>query len=633
MDKKRTNDVLDFSDISGGKNNSRPQNAIGDNQVYDCMNAIIERIGYTRAPGRVGIDTSPALPSYCRMLNFYKKSSSTESLYAISDSNLYLVDKTNGDLTSKYTLTGDTEGYGHNFKGKFFFQSGVDLVKIESGDTAYKVGIAAPTGVTASASGSSGTLAAGDYIVYAAYARKVSGTIVLYSYPQTVGTVTISGTQGILIQNFANSADTQVNNKVIFVIEPSGTTSYFYYETDDNTTTTFTINSNVSKNISIIMDVVSVSNYPIQQFDGICFYDNRMIGWKGQKLYWSIKSGTVYDVERFPLENTRELPHDIITCFEINGALCINTIAGVYVLFDGDLTGKYNKVEEYLYFLSQRLYKPYKGLMWGLTNDGVRYFDGSTFSQDLSKDIKPDIDNIINGIGANYLPCLEIFRRKGKRTELHISYRDTNLSSSNNTSTLVLNLDSIVIVDNENYKIAWESWSSGVNFMTVSIDGILYSAQNKESDGAQILKEQGKSDQYIYNTTGTYLTNITPKECYIVTKARAVDIRGIAVFDTAYVLSLMSGEGTLRFGLLDNDGFNYDDTIHESGGVPILFSSPITFPVRFPAQNPICSNIPLPGGKAKGKMVYLKISQTSDDSVFSIFNILLHYTLELSNIS
>jgi len=631
MDKKRINDTLDFSDMSGGKNNSRPQNAINDNQVYDCSNVILERIGYTRAPGRVGIDTEPALPAHCRMLNFYKKSSSLESLYAISNSKLHLVDKTDGDLTEKYTLAADTEGYGANFKGKFFFQSGLNLVKIESDDTAYRVGIAAPSGVTASAAGASGTLAAGNYIVYAAYARKVSGTIVLYSYPQTVGTVAISGTQGILISDFANSADPQVNDKVIFVIEPSGTAAYFYHETDNNTTTTFTINSNAAKNIFLIMDVVSVANYPIPRFDGICFYDNRMVGWYGQKLYWSIKSGNVYDVERFPEENFRELPHDIISCFQLNGLLCINTIFGVYTISDGDMSGKYDQVEEYLYFLSQRLHKPYKGLVWGLTNDGVRYFDGKSFSQDLSKDIKPDIDRI--SFTDNFLPCLEIYRRKGKRTELHISFRDNNLSSLNNTSTLVLNLDSIVIVDNENYKAAWESWSEGVNFMTVSNSGELFSAQNKDDAGAQVLKEIGKVNRYFYNVTGSFITDITPKECYVVTKARTVDIRGIAIFDIAYVLSLMNALGAIRFGLLDNSGFYYDSSVHESGGMPILFSAPITFPVRFPAQNPVCSDIKLPGGKAKGKMVYLKISQTSDDPTFNIFNILLHYTLENSNIS
>lgn len=188
-------------------------------------------------------------------------------------------------------------------------------------------------------------------------------------------------------------------------------------------------------------------------------------------------------------------------------------------------------------------------------------------------------------------------------------------------------------MDSENYKIAWESWSNGVNFMTVSNSNELFSAQNKEDEGAQILKEIGKVDQYFYNVTGSFIADLTEKECFVVTKAKAVDIRGIAIFTTAYVLSLMNKQGNIRFGLLDNNGFSYDDDIHESGGTPILFSGPILFPVRFPAQNPVCSDIPLPGGKSKGKMAYLKLSQTSNDPVFNVFNILLNYTLETSNIS
>jgi hypothetical protein len=194
--------------------------------------------------------------------------------------------------------------------------------------------------------------------------------------------------------------------------------------------------------------------------------------------------------------------------------------------------------------------------------------------------------------------------------------------------------DSIVIINNDEYKIAWESWSEGVNFMAVDSEGVLFSAQNKDSAGAQILKESGVADRYYYNVSGTFITTQTAKECYITTKAKVVDIRGMAIFDTAYVLSLLGAQATIRFGMLDNDGFYYDDNISESGGGQILlFSQPILFPSRFPATNTTCSNIPLPGGKAKGKIVYLKISQTGIDNFFNIFNILLHYTMELSNIS
>ena len=69
---------IDFSNMSGGKNNAQPQTAIRDNQLYDCSNAILHQKGFTRAPGMVGIDTEAALPSYARMFDFYKKADGTE---------------------------------------------------------------------------------------------------------------------------------------------------------------------------------------------------------------------------------------------------------------------------------------------------------------------------------------------------------------------------------------------------------------------------------------------------------------------------------------------------------------------------------------------------------------------------
>lgn len=623
--------IIDISDMSGGKNNSRLHNAIADNEVFDCYNVVFDQRGYRRAPGLLGIDTETALSSYCRHLDFYKKSNGTESLYAISSGKLNLVTPIGGALTEKYTLAADAEAYGENYKGKYFINCGTDLIKIENNDTAHRVGIAAPVGVTAIAAGSAGSLASGDHIVYVSYARKVSGVIVLYSYPQLVGTVTISGSQGIQI-TCPNSSDSQVSCKVVWIIEPSGTTAYYYYLNDDNTTTVFTVNNSAAKNIFINMAVEAVSNYPISQFDGITFFDGRMIGWKGQKLYWSIKSGTVYDLERFPQENYREFGHDIISCFEVNETLYVNTVGGLYKILDGDVASKAPKIAGSLHFVSQRLHEVYKGVCWGVTNDGVRYFDGTNWSMDLSKNIRPDINRLVSGMAANYYPCLKIYSRPGKRTELQISYRDTLKSSVNSTTRLVLNLDALYLESELVYKTAWETFGGGCNYMTVSNDGTLYMAQNKSGAGAQILKEvtEAVADQYVYSEKGQYLTALTAKECYVVTKAFVVDIIGITIFDSIHLLALLNGSLYVSFSIFDRD-VKYDDSVDKKENKPILFSEPIVFPVVFPSILPVCDKIKLPGGNMKGKMVYLRISQTSNDPTFTMHEIKLHGTLEVSN--
>jgi hypothetical protein len=220
-----------------------------------------------------------------------------------------------------------------------------------------------PTGATAVAA-AGGSLTAGTYTVYICYARKVSGTIVLYSYPQTIGSVTLSGGNLSIAVTCANSSDPQVTDKVVFAIEPSGVVAYFYYDHTDNTTTTFTISSNAGKNTFIVLDTVAESNYPIQAMTGIYYYDNRIIGWNGTTLYFSIKAGTDYDLERFPLANTRQLPYNILNLFTTStGDLFINTVGGIYKLAQGDLTAKFDTNDGYCTSSTLRLFVSLKGLL------------------------------------------------------------------------------------------------------------------------------------------------------------------------------------------------------------------------------------------------------------------------------
>lgn len=50
-----SNQSIDFSDFSGGKNSAFPAHALAENQVVDTLNLIHEMIGISRAPGYCGI--------------------------------------------------------------------------------------------------------------------------------------------------------------------------------------------------------------------------------------------------------------------------------------------------------------------------------------------------------------------------------------------------------------------------------------------------------------------------------------------------------------------------------------------------------------------------------------------------
>lgn len=53
---------IDFDDMSGGKNTAFPRHAIDKNQVTESINAILERKGFSRAPGYVGISPITYVP-------------------------------------------------------------------------------------------------------------------------------------------------------------------------------------------------------------------------------------------------------------------------------------------------------------------------------------------------------------------------------------------------------------------------------------------------------------------------------------------------------------------------------------------------------------------------------------------
>jgi hypothetical protein len=622
----RRNVAIEYSDISYGKNNTMPQNAIGDKQVSEILNAIIEKRGFSRAPGFLGIKSSAVFTTYARLMDFYIKDDGTEYLLTVSNGHIYSVNKANGTITDLGAYTGSGEAYGVNALDKYFVANGTNVYKVE-GTNIYMVGIAAPTGASASASGT-GTLAAGTYRVYVSYARKVSGVLSLYSKPMDLGNVTVSGTQAISI-TCPNSSDAQVTDKIVWLLEPNSSATYFYYDNTDNTTTTFSVASDSAKNINIVMEVESLPNGLPTAFTGIVYFDGYLIGWLGNTIYWSVQSGTVYDLERFPSRNNRTFPHKIISLFSCNGSFFVNTTGGIYALPNGDLTAKAELVQKNLRFLSPRLHKEFKGVVWGLTNDGVRYFDGSNFSIDLSKDIKPDIDTIT--MSDNYLPCIEIFRREGKRTELHLSWRDITISTNCNNRTSILNIDSIVIESEEVYKAAWEEWEGGFNYAAIDYSGNMYRCQNRYDLGATIFTEAAanKNDRYIYNKVGTFLTDATDKIVLVEFKAKCLDIFAMHIVDGAHIIAQSSFDSKVYLGILDNSGYLHPETALKSGGTQLTL--PFVFPATFGANNPNSQKVRF--APKTGKLVFIKFEQTANDNLFNVFEIVLHATLEESNLS
>jgi hypothetical protein len=222
--------IYDLGVVLGGINNNDPSNSLLKNQVVYSSNWILKQKGFKRFPGVENLTAKHAINNYLRGMHIYPETDGTEHLLEVHGGKLYEVNKSTGDLTELYNMTGSGEAWFCNYWGKCFLTNGTKVIKVEN-STAYQVGIDAPTTGTAAAV-AGGSLPDGIYKVYIGYARKVSGVNVLYSSGKDLGSVECKdGANTVRILSFGNSSDPQVNNKIVWMTDAGGSIYYFYHKT------------------------------------------------------------------------------------------------------------------------------------------------------------------------------------------------------------------------------------------------------------------------------------------------------------------------------------------------------------------------------------------------------------------
>ena len=630
MRTKNTNVEIDYSKVSGGLNTTEDPTAIRDSQAQDCENAIILDRGWKRSPGFKGLKTSEMFNSAAQGLFVYERNDGTETLLSVSGGKLYTVDQTTGDTTELYDMGGSGEAWFTNWRDKCWVCNGSKLVKVESASVAYQVGIDAPASGPSVSAVSGGSLADGTYSVYIGYARKVSGTNVLYSGGLLLGDVVISGSnKTIRISDFANSTDAQVNNKVVWVQEPSGSVYYFYHETGDNTTTTVDVSSNTNKNTSLLFSINAASNLIVSSPQYCHMHDRRLWVAVDNRLYYSLQSGTVYDLEKFDtVNNYIDYPYVIKGLFTHGEHLYINTPNGIIRQPYGDVGARYEMIASSaqglpVYFKEFRTVDAWGSYTIGLTNDGVRFFNGQTFVQfDLSRDIKPDIQRLYNGSTTAFRPCGCVHRRSF-RTEYLLSYRDLNDGGLVNNRTLVLNLDSFIAAPNAKNYQSWERWKTGFSYMATKKDNTIYYCQSKDG-GSNICAEDSTStaDQYIYNSGSLFLVDSTNKRCKVVLKERIVDIGGRVRWNTLHHLLVLRRNAYVKLVVGDVPGISSTRTINASLSDVPVFGAAVFGAAVFPDEGNVVRKVVFPK-KCHGRSVYIEIYQDDDDTTFNVLSLIL----------
>lgn len=623
-----------FSDMSGGLANEPPPHALGSNQVYDSLDAIFEEHGVTRAPGLEGISDSAIYSGPVRGWFKFVMFDGTITHLAATGKKLYSVDLSDGSLTELYTMQSDNYCSGCQCFGKYWIVNGVDAIKIESDFSVYRIGIAAPLGFSASAV-AGGSMSAGSYGLYASYSRQVDGTTVLHSAPLSLGTIVLGGTQKISI-DVIESDDPQVD-KITFWMTVAGGSVHYYISEVDNATATVEIDSE-AVNQDILMLERAAGNQLPQWLKTIYSTSNRLYGTisNSNLVYYSYFAQNVYDLERWPTEYyIPTIPFKAISLFAIDKDLYVNTVGGPYRFVGGDLTVRPEPViqgsknNQILYFPENMIntIQEYNNLVYGFTNDGFRYFNGYQFSIDLTKHIKPIAKKIYDGAGT-YNPVGIIYTRSGKRTEYQLSYRDDDLSADCNNRTIVLNLDSLVVIDNKNYSAPWEVWGHGYSYASTSSTGDLYVVQFSSFVGT-VAKETGVSIINCLRSNGQFTTERVTKELYVRSRMVITELAGLDRWQKMYVLARLNNACTINILITEQSDYRFYASISKTVDNPPVLDGPIplTLPFILNPNNEIntyfkCSM------KSRGNSVAIEIRQNANDDKFMISRLELYGTHE-----
>lgn len=630
--------AINFTDFSGGVNSVESPVMIKPNQVDpETIGFVLKKSGFVRAPGAQGLTASDVYSTYLRLMTFYRQYTTTEKLISVSNGHLYDNSLVDGSLTDLYNMTGTGAAWMAEAYSKAFVCNGSAVIKLENA-TAYRVGIDAPSGVTAAASAGAG-LPDGAYSVYASYARRVGSANVLYGKGQLVGTVTLGSGNNRITVSMANSSDSQVGNKIIWIKSPTEAVHYFFYETTNNSTTSFIISGTGAKSTSLVYESDALNNGLPPNGTFIYSFANRLWLISGNTFYYSKASFNEYDLEVFPAANFRTTPYNLTGIFSIGNNLYFNTDSGILALPNADISALAYLIEPRWNFKYMRTVDRWNNGVIGLTTDGVRFFDGEKFgSVDLSYYIKTDIDRLYNDTDGNFEPCGYVYRND-IRSEYHLMWYDTQVNAVTNSKHAVLNLDTCNAIgitgafSPDDANIAWEYHNHSGNFAAISrnTNDVYIAQQHETAPKVYLLSKTTNAAKYMYDITGALLTEDTVTRAFFRSREVLPQLDGKIWIKRVYVLAKNSLPFSVQFGI--GDRFTIESTVHTlNGGITggLVWDSGRWDADSWPADNAFKVRL-LGDDSLWGGTAWVKVWTEENDITFKILSIMMMIEIETGN--
>lgn len=536
-----------FKSINNGNDWVIFQTTMFSRCVCNSRNGNTVVVGNNSRPLNIFKNISTALPIFdgaMRGLSFYKQDNGAETLIPVVDGKIYSFNTETAAIAELYNITGMGNASIKSFQNKCWIANGSGFVKIESDMSAYRVGIQPPDNINQMVL-DGGTLPIGVYNAFAGYYRVVNGLKVLFSYGAPLQRFELTtGHQAIRIV-IPQSIDPQVAGTVVWMTDANGQVYYVYATSETLLTGQYIINivSDANKDVTQTYNIQGIENLTPKNFTNIEIADRRIWGVdpiNTRNFWYSLRAvESVYDLERFPSSNYLTMDFTVISLHALGQNLFINTHGGLYRLPSCDPNIKIELVDPRYYFIDANVVCSYGGFLIGLTNDGVRIFDGNSFSPDLTEKIKPIITSFSNGL--IHAPCAVIGKRN-IRTEYHLCYRDDKTGMVNNNRRLILNLDTISIQGADAVS-SWEVWDNGAEYLAVNSNHAMYSGQHNDVQ-SNIYKENEahSTDQFLFDDIGVFYSDERKKTTEIITRVNILSPLSRTKYVRLRVIAHINGE-------------------------------------------------------------------------------------------
>jgi hypothetical protein len=359
---------------------------------------------------------------------------------------------------------------------------------------------------------------------------------------------------------------------------------------------------------------------------------------KADTIYYSAKAYNQYDIEKFPAANVIVTPYNLTGIFSVGQNLYFNTTSGIVAMPKADPNAVLYLIEPRWNFAEMNTVDRWNNGVIGLTNDGIRYFNGQVFTNyDMSYNIKNYIDQAIK-TKTNFYACGYVYRRT-IRNEYHLLWQDDTVSDSVNNMHAILNLDtniSSMYGANDQFIAAWEFQPVSGNFVAISRNTNTVFVGQTHATAPKIYKETQDDDMlnYLYDKAGRLITTAEPYQLRILSRIMLPGMNVLCWLDKFRLLLSNNKPVQIRFQL--------PDQTQDGGGLtdPYVVPAPYGGDARFDVSKYDESYYPIEGAfvyvdkfpdNFNGREIAVEISQLDNDPQLQIMTTQIQHTYEMGN--